>query len=70
MTVSHDPAVAHAIEYVLQCRACGNLIDCSASTDREACDDIDAFLDSRYELRCAACRAMPNSSPGHLDPAA
>lgn len=56
--VIHDSSECHAVEYMLRC-PCGLTVDCSADSDAEACDDIDRWLDGKFEVRCAACRAMP-----------
>lgn len=46
------------VTYTVRC-PCGLNVDCSATSDAEACADIDHWLDGDHEVTCAACRAMP-----------
>ncbi len=52
---------APGIEFALRC-PCGVAVTCTAPTDETACVMIDDWLDGKIEVRCDACRAMPNAS--------
>lgn len=55
----HQAEDGAGVGFALRC-PCGNPVNCTApTTDREASDLIDMWLDSKIEVRCDACRAMP-----------